>query len=250
VEKIFKIVGVFLLFLILGLFVLFLFARNAPPPLIISNFTELDKIEKISRFRSCSGHTTVPQNRSEMKRSMKHYFWVKPEYLGSDTVEMYAPYDGFVAEVREDRADGLEGEIWIVPKDAFTILPPIDRWSFSVQHINIREDLKRGSEVKAGELLGYAAVDTDERGTFDVVYAKGAPSVKEIDNWRGPFLALDSIFNHMSDEVFQKYKDKGIASRFDAIISKEDRDANPCVYKDDGPYFQNQEDPNNWIIFN
>lgn len=223
-------------------------ARNAPAPQIAANFTQLDKIEKISKFRSCAGHTTVPQDQREMKRSMKHYFWVKPQYLGGDTVEIHSPYDGFVSVVRKDPADGLEGEIWISPKNIFGLLPPFGMWIFSVQHINVRDDLNQGSEVKAGDLIGHAAVAADNRDTFDIVYAKGSPTVKRIDNWMGPFVDLDSVFNHMSDEVFAQYQEKGIASKKDLITSKEERDKNPCIYKDSGPYFLNQEDENNWII--
>lgn len=180
---------------------------------------------------------------------MKHYFSVKPEYIGGDTVDIYSPYDGFVASIREDRAEGLEGEMWIAPKDIFVLLPPIGRWMFSVQHINIREDLKRGSEVRAGELIGYAAVAAGNRNTFDVVYAKGSIFPKRIDNWMGPFADLDSIFNHMSEEVFAQYKSRGIISKEELIISKEERDQNPCIYMNDGPYFLNQEDGGNWVVF-
>lgn len=247
-KKILKIIGVLMLVLVLGIFLLIVAAQNAPPPQIIANFTELNKIEKISKYRSCAGHTTVPQDEREMKRSMKHYFSVRQEYLGGDTVDIYSPYDGFVAGIREDRADGLEGEIWIVPKDIFVVLPPVGRWSFSVQHINIREGLKRGSEVKAGELIGHGAVAAENRNTFDVVYAKGALTPKRIDNWTGPFNDLDSIFNHMSEGVFAQYQEKGVALKERIIIGKEERDKNPCTYKDDGPYFLNQENPENWVV--
>lgn len=244
-----KIIGTLLVVLIAGFVSFFLISQGAPPPQIVANFTELDKIEKISKYRSCAGHTTVPQDEREMRRSMKHYFSVKPEYIGGDTVDIYSPYDGFVASIREDREEGLEGEIWIAPKDIFVILPPIGRWMFSVQHIDIREDLKRGSEVRAGELIGYAAVAAGNRNTFDVVYAKGNIFPKRIDNWMGPFADLDSVFNHMSEEVFTQYKNRGIISKEELIISKEERDQNPCIYKDDGPYFLNQEDKRNWVAF-
>lgn len=247
-KKILKIIGALVLVFVLGIFLLIMAARKASPPQVVSNFTELDKIEKISKYRSCAGHTTVPQDEREMKRSMKHYFSVKREYLGNDTVDIYSPYDGFVAGIREDQADGLEGEIWITPKDIFVILPPIGRWSFSVQHINIREGLKRGSAVTAGELIGHAAVDTENRHAFDVVYAKGALIPKRIDNWTGPFDDLDSIFNHMSEEIFAQYQERGITSKERIIINKEERDQNPCTYKDDGPYFLDQEDPGNWVV--
>ena len=237
-KKVSKIIGVVILILISALFILFILSQNAPPPQIITNFTELDKIEKISKYRSCAGHTTVPQDEREMKRSMKHYFFVKSQYLGNNTIKIYAPYDGFVTAVREDREEGLEGEIWIVPKDMFVILPPIGRWAFSVQHINISRGLRRGSEVKAGELIGYAAVAAEgNRDTFDIIYAKGALSAKTIDNWRGPFTDLDSIFNHMNEDVFAQYRAKGVVLKDDAIITKEKRDQSPCVYKDSGPYF-------------
>lgn len=248
-KKVLKIIGLIILILISAVVILFALSQIARPPQITANFTELDKIEKISKYRSCAGHTTVPQDEREMKRSMKHYFWVKPEFLGSKTVEIYSPYDGFITGIRQDPAEGLEGEIWIAPKDIFAILPPISRWAFSVQHINIREGLKRGSKVKAGELIGYAAVAKDSnRDTFDIVFGQGAHAPKMIDNWNGPFADLDSVFNHMSGDVFEQYQKKGLASKETMIITKEARDQNPCAYKDNGPYFLNQDAPDNWVM--
>jgi len=247
-RKIFKRISVLIFILVVSLFFFFMLVQKALPPLIVANFTELNKIEKISKYRSCAGHTTVPQNEREMKRSMKHYFLVKQEYLGNDTVNIYSPYDGFVASIREDRTEGLEGEIWIVPKNIFAIFPPVGRWSFSIQHINIKKGLKQGSEIKAGELIGYAAVASENnRNTFDVVYAKGSLIPKSIDNWKGPFGDLDSVFSHMSEEVFTQYQEYGIISKEKLIISKDERDKNPCIYKDNGPYFINQKDSKNWI---
>ncbi len=247
-NKFFKIVGVVVLVLALSGFAFFVMATKASPPQITANFTELDKIEKISKYRSCAGHTTVPQNKKEMKRSMKHYFWVKPEYLGNNKVEIYAPYDGYVTVVREDRAGGLEGEIWIALDDIFVMLPPMGRWMFSVQHIDVRDGLKRGSKVKAGELIGHGAVSANNRETFDIVFGKGAFLPKTIDNWNSPFADLDSVFNQMTAGVFGEYKTKGITKKENIIIGKDERDQNPCTYKDDGPYFLNQDRSDNWII--
>ena len=247
-KKTLKILGIIILVLIFGFFILLILSQKSPPPEIVANFTELDKIEKISKYRSCAGHTTVPQDEREMGRSMKHYFAVKSQYQGNDTVGIYSPYDGSVAVIRKDIADGLEGEIWIAPKDIFVILPPLGRWMFSVQHINIRADLKQRSQVGAGELIGYAAVAGENRNTFDIIYAKGGLIPKRIDNWVGPFTDLDSIFDHMSEKVFAPYQEKGVKSKEALITSKEERDRTPCVYKDSGPYFINQDDPKNWIV--
>lgn len=246
-HKTVKIIGIAAILPVLIVLILFILVQNIPAPEIVVNFIELDKIEKISKFRSCAGHTTVPQDESEMKRSMKHYFWVKPEFLKNNAVAIYSPYDGYVTSVREDKSDGLEGEIWIAPKDVFVILPPVGRWMFSVQHINILPGLKRGNEVKAGQLIGYAAVTTNNRETFDIVFAKGGIFPKKIDNWMGPFIELDSVFNHMSKDVLAKFTAKKLNLE-NIIISKEARDQNPCVYKDNGPYFLNQDDESNWVI--
>lgn len=226
----------------------FFSAQSEPPPLIVDNFVDLNKIEKISRYRSCVGHTTVPQDKSEMKRSMKHYFWVKPEFVGTNAVTIFAPYEGYVSDVRSDPKENLEGEIWIVPKRALPMLPPFGVWQFSVQHIIVRNDLRRGSEVKAGDIIGYAAIPSEDRASFDIVYAKQALIPKMIDNWRSPFSDLDSVFNHMSENVFVQYQGKEISSKEDLIISKEKRNENPCKYLERGPYFSNQDDPSNWVI--
>ena len=250
-KKILKGLGVLIIIFVAVVLISLFFAQKAPPPLLVANFTNLDKIEKISKYRSCAGHVTVPQDGRETKRNMKHYYWVKPEYFGADTVEIYAPFDGFVTVLRDEPALDLEGEIGIVPKDMFVWLPPLYRWSFSVQHIYVRDDLRQGSEVKAGELIGYAASDANNRlgGSFDIVYAKFGLPLKNIDNWTAPFADLDSVFNHMSDEVFAEYAEKGITSKEDFILSKEERDQNPCQYQGEGPYFMDQEAEENWVKF-
>lgn len=229
--------------------VAFLLSQNQPPPLLTTNFVNLDKIERVSRYRSCAGHVTVPQDNREKQRNMKHYFWVKKSITPIDEpVEIYAPYDGFISVLRSDPAEKLEGEVALVPQDAFVFLPPVGRWTFSVQHINVRPGLNRGDKVKAGELLGTATVRDDGGGSFDIVYAKFGLRTKTIDNWTAPFTNLDSVFNHMTDAVFAQYTQKGAVSRKDFIITKELRDTNLCNYEGQGPYFSNQEEPENWVF--
>ena len=242
-------IGIGVLVVVLALVVIFSVKsnQNESPPELAVNFVNLDKIEKISKYRSCVGHVTVPQDERESKRSMKHYFEAKSEFSKNQTVEIYAPFDGYVTTLRSDPGEGLEGEIWIVPKRKLPMLPPFGVWQFSVQHIDVRKDLKLGSEVKAGELIGYAAFSESRIPTFDIVYGKMAfpPAPKRIDNWNSPFSDLDSIFNHMSDNVLAQYKQKGL-SKEGVVLSKEERDQNPCTYKDNGPYFQG-DSPDNWV---
>lgn len=221
--------------------------QNEPPPQLVANFVNLDQIEKVSKYRSCAGHTTVPQDQREMKRSMKHYLEVKPEYHKNQTVEIYSPYDGYVSDIRSESELGLEGEIWIVPKRKLPMLPPFGVWQFSAQHIEARKDLVRGSEVKAGELIGHAAFSEGRGPTFDIVYGKMGVPTKTIDNWNSPFSDLDSVFNYMSADVLAKYQQKGL-SKANIILSKEERDQKPCVYKDNGPYFIDGGNLDNWVV--
>ena len=242
-------IGALILILVAVVFFSVNFNENKPPPEFTANFVNLDKIEKISKYRSCAGHVTVPQDGRESKRSMKHYFEVKPEFAKARAVEIYAPYEGFVTTLRSDPGEGLEGEIWIVPKRKVAMLPPFGVWQFSVQHIEVKKDLKQGSEVKDGEIIGYAAFSQKRIPTFDIVYGKMAfpPAPKRIDNWNSPFGDLDSVFNHMSDGVLAQYQQKGVSQK-EIVLSKEARDQNPCVYRENGPYFENRDDLANWIL--
>ncbi len=221
--------------------------ENEPPPKLVANFVDLNKIEKISKYRSCTGHVTVPQDGRESRRNMKHYFWVKPEFNKGNTVEIYSPYDGYVSVVRDEPGLNLEGEIWIRPKSNFVFLPPVGVWQFSVQHIDVNDDLKRGSEVKAGQLLGFAALSEKRGNSFDIVFGKMSIFPKKIDNWTAPFTDLDSIFNQMSENVLGQYKQKGLTEE-EIILSKEIRDQNPCTYKGNGPYFDDKDDTDNWVV--
>lgn len=238
-------IGVLVVVLISAVFISLQLAKQEPPPLLAANFVDLNQISKISKFRSCAGHTVVPQDGREMKRSMKHYFWVKDEYLGTDKIPIYSPYEGLVSVIRSEPGKGLEGEIWIAPKGKFAMLPPFGRWMFSVQHINVRQDLKVGSQVKEGEIIGYAYADDKGGDSFDIVYAKSAVIPKKIDNWTAPFEDLDSVFNRMSEEVFKEYQARGLTKE-DLVLTKEARDQKPCTYDGNGPNFESEDDSLNW----
>lgn len=239
--------GALIVILIAAFFIALKSNENTAPPKLVANFMDINKIRKISKYRSCTGHTVVPQDGREMKRNMKHYIEVFPELQKEEIVEIYSPYDGFISLIRADMADKLEGEIWIAPGERMALLP-INLWMFSFEHVMPRKGLKVGDRVKAGELIGYASFLVVERAdpTFDVIYGTMGLPMKTLDNWNSPFGNLDSIFNHMSDEVLAQYQKKGITKE-NIIFSKEERDKNPCQYDKDGPYFNNSDDTSNWV---
>jgi hypothetical protein len=237
IKKILLGVGIIILLFIGTVFVSSAYNARQEPPQLIANFVDLNQVRRISKFRSCAGHTVTPQHGQELRRNMKHYFTLYPEYEKENFVEVYAPYDGYIALLL-----GPE-EIWFAPgeKSVFSILP-MNRWMFSVTHVKAREDLNMGDYVKAGEVIGYGTFSPKyERGypSFDVVYGKlgSLLKAKKVDNWRSPYGDLDSIFNHMSGDVLAEYEQKDV-TRENIILSKEERDSDPCIYRDGGPYFE------------
>ena len=239
IKKILLGVGILVLLLLGTAFFSVQYNQRLKPPELITNFVDLDQVQAISPYRSCSGHTVVPQDGREMKRNMKHYMTVLPEYNKEETVEIYAPYDGTVALMRgEDVAHKFEGELWIAQdRGIFSLLPPLGLWMVNFEHVRPRADLRYGSTVKAGELVAYASFWAYKTGTFDALYATMGIPPRRVDNWASPFADLDSVFNHMDETVLAEYERRGI-TRENIIISKEARDANPCVYRDGGPYFE------------
>ena len=241
IKKILWGIGALILFVILVVIVLVKYNEGQEPSQLVANFVDINKVSKISKFRSCTGHTTVPQDGLEMKRNMKHYITLYPEHRKENFVEIYAPYDGYIALI-------LNEEIWIAPerKSLLNILP-INQWMFSVIHVKPKEGLGIGSKVKAGELVGFGTFlqYPEFDPSFDAVYGMMGIPPKKLDNWNSPYGKLDSIFNHMSAEVLTEYEQKGL-TRENIITSKEDRDNNPCTYRDGGPYFENSGS-NDWV---
>lgn len=215
-----------------------IFRGDGTPPILTANFVDLDKVEKISKFRSCQGHTVVSQDESESKRSMKHYVRLNEQHKNTGKVGLYSPFDGYVMGMHSDPEEKLEGSISIGTKNS--------AWEFTIEHINILSEIKNRQKVKAGELFGYVPGDG-----FDVIYSVYADEVKVIDSWTSPFAKLDSIFNHMSNKAFAEYQKRGVENRNKFIYTREYRDSNPCRYLDgddvQSAQLNDLEHPEDWI---
>lgn len=202
-------------------------------PVLTANFIDLVTVEKISKYRSCQGHTVVPQDESESARNMKHYIVLKPQYLGGNKAAVYSPISGIVTSTRAEPQKGLEGEIWLGIKGS--------NWDVSIQHLVILDSIKEGQRIKAGEIIGYVA----NKG-IDVVYGVGAQSVKTIDGYQSPYLQLDSPFSHLSESVATLYRAEGIEVA-DLLYTKEYRDQNPCKFRDQRGGLNDIDHPEDWV---
>ncbi len=116
----------------------------ALPLFIEHDFTDLDYMEQVSKFRSGAGHDySYPDDTdpTETNRSMKHYFQPYPIYRGTDlAVPVYAPFTGTITLVS---TEGLsEGEnrgkqIWLTPEGYG--YGDSDTWEVRIFSVNLDE---------------------------------------------------------------------------------------------------------------
>jgi len=211
---------------------------NGVPKFIQSDFTQLHKIDGISKFRSGFGHSFT--DGTESCRSMKHYFTPYSSFRENQEMEIYAPVTGTITLVSNDGHGASTGmtnkTIQIRPDDQPAFICELFHCDL------VSSAIETGRKVQAGELLGHARLyyeDLDEHATsFDVAIWAQTPSG----------MRLVSYFDALTDAVFEQYMARGAASRDAIIISKEARDADPIQC--DGERFLTGGNLDNWLILN
>ncbi len=195
---------------------------------IVANPIDLSQITSISKFRSCAGHDYSSMNvkgELEKERSMKHYLAPLRSLVGSTgTIKVFAPFDGTITSIEEEQV-AIGKQVWISG-------PSTDEWIFVFFHISLLPGLKKGSAVKAGQLLGYADLPQNAHD-FDI-------ALKKFQLFSGQ--VLDSPFNYMAPSVLQHYDAKGVTVD-NVITSKETRDASPCTTFGGG-----EDNSQDWVI--
>lgn len=196
---------------------------NGIPEFVKEDFTQLSKIEKISKFRSGFGHSFT--DGSEPCRSMKHYFNPYQNYRQNNAVEIYSPVEGIILSVANDGHGASAGltnkEVQIKPDD-------YPAFVFVLYHCDLEsEAIAAGERIEAGELIGHARLYYDDLAeyatSFDIAVWVNTPSG----------MRLVSYFETMSDDLFDTYLLRGITSVNDFIITREDRDASPLQCNED-----------------
>ena len=176
--------------------------KDGIPKFVETNYIELNKIYRISKFRSSIGHDY--SDFLEDCRSMKHYFEPKGG-IDWSTVKVYAPITGEITRVDQEWA-GIKIEIMSDKYPAFR---------FSIFHINTLKVFNLGDKVVEGEQLG-THIGSQTMSDISVIVNDPTRQGRMI-----------SYFDVMKDEIFAEYLNYGVASRDNLIISKELRDANP-----------------------
>ena len=228
------------------------------------NFTELNNFSRMSKLRSGVGHDysswTSEHDPSGMNcKSMKHYFIPKgvprqnslyattPHSFEWMSTKFFAPMDGTITAVNyTDTPDGREAQFSILSSE-------YPGYYISFLHIRLLPGLVKGSSVTAGQQIGTLG---NEQAWGEIV--------AEVHFSRDS-KALISFLQVATDEVLQLYKDRGVTSAEDVIITKEERDANPlaCERKTAAGWFKGSsnyqeniqfsiwvfESEDNWFFF-
>jgi hypothetical protein len=190
------------------------------PKFIASDYIELAKIARLSRFRSGIGHDY--SDAVERCRSMKHYFQPRGD-VDWGAVSIFAPAAGKVSEMRAESSFGTQLQIVPNEQPAMTLI---------IFHVRPEAALAIGSAVSSGQRLG---THIGSQTMSDIAIRVQTPSG----------MRFVSYFDAVSDSVFQGYAARGVATRSAMIVSASERDANPlsCV----GEQFQGQGPLPNWI---
>lgn len=182
--------------------------KDGIPQFVSVDYIELNKIYRISKYRSSFGHDY--SDAFEQCRSMKHYF--QPfDNIDWTTVKVYSPVTGEITRVEQEWA-GTKIEIASDDYPAFR---------FQIFHMNPAAAWVVGDKVQAGVQLG-THVGSQTMSDISVIVNDPTHQGRMV-----------SYFQVMTDELFSTYQARGVASRNDLIISRELRDANPLTCNGD-----------------
>jgi hypothetical protein len=199
--------------------------KDGIPKFVNTNYIELSKIYRISKYRSSVGHDY--SDSYEQCRSLKHYFQPK-DNVDWTTVNIYSPISGTITRVESESIGGTKIEIASDDYPAFRI---------SIFHINLIGARAVDDKVSAGEQLG---THIGSQTYSDVSVIVNDPTKQG---------RMVSWFDIITDNVFNEYAARGVISRSDMIISKSERDAHPLTCS--GETFTTAVDPlESWVILN
>ncbi len=203
-----------------------------PPKLATSNFIDLDPYVRITKIRAAYGHnynygSADHDPTGKSCSSMKHYFDAYTEQQRWDSnfgsydtrgvVKFYSPVDGNMYQlIPKEIEQGTEYQFYIGPTGYSQLV-------FTFHHVDLLDEFiaAGGGSVAAGQHIGYI-MRPNGQGEIAVAVSNGAET------------EYISFFDVMSDEVFAEYQARGITSRAQMTISREEREANPipCTLND------------------
>ncbi len=198
------------------------------PHFITDDVVELDKIARVSKFRSGAGHDYSDD--FETCRSMKHYFVAKPE-VDRLSVKIFSPLDGVVIATTEEWFPGVgwKGTNIGIQSEAYPAFHVV------IMHVDLITPLHVGDRVLSGQLLGTPPPYEN------VTLADTAVGVNTPNGYK-----LISFFEVITQDVLKNYQARGLKSRQNAIITQAERDGDPLICQGEEE-FKDGGNLENWI---
>jgi len=214
---------------------------------VTANPVELTYIARISKFRSGAGHWFAGTNfygEPEPSSSMKHYFQAVQSLwkTSGQKIRVFSPFDGTICHV--DREDVRRGRQFYIKTK------PYSGWIFGFTHIDMEAGLEAGSEVKAGQFLGYA--NLSDGSCFDVQLQRFRTASEFRGIQEDYTRNLEPLFPHMTAELLAVYRARGITPE-NTFISKQEREKAPypCASGQPGTTFCTfdtpMDSPADWV---
>ncbi|MEP7383432.1 MAG: hypothetical protein ABI910_17235 [Gemmatimonadota bacterium] len=190
------------------------------PRLVTHSYIDLDRIQRVSRFRSGIGHDYSDE--VEHCRSMKHYF---QPYHNTDwgTVTISAPMDGTIIRIDREQTLGVQLRIEARDVPAATVV---------LFHVKLDSGRVVGEQVVSGMRLG---THIGSATMSDVALELDTPSGRR----------LVSYFDAMTDSTLAAYQARGVPSRSEWSITVGERNAFPLSC--DGEAFRDEGAIPNWV---
>ena len=198
---------------------------------------DLNMVWRISKFRSGAGHDY--SDMCESCRSMKHYIQYPEEFRANDLVEVRSPVDGTIVKIDIEQhgfSGGLINRLVTIRSSSHP------DYYFLLHHVDLASDaIALGAPVAAGDLIGTAHIWYPEISDLGYGFDVGAFVVTPYGK------RYISYFETMTDSLFASYVARGVLSRSDLIITREERDASPLTCNADET-FAEPDIPGNYFF--
>jgi hypothetical protein len=192
------------------------------PRFVDLDFTELDKIEEISLFRSSAGHDYSDE--CEDCRSMKHYYAPTAGHHVNGDVIVRTPVTGQVVSIAAEGHGASVGNENKQVRVRSSLHPEI---TFVFFHVDVTGGLAAGDFVTAGDAIGTARMVYPDLGEtahdFDLAVKVHTLTGDSYVSW----------FDVVTDALFSTYVARGASARSDFVLTKAARDADPLTCSDE-----------------
>lgn len=189
---------------------------------------DLNMVWRISKFRSGAGHDY--SDMCESCRSMKHYIQYPDEFRANDLVEVRSPVNGTIVKIDIEQHGFSGGLVNRLVTIRSSVYPD---YYFLLHHVDLASDgISLGAPVAAGDRIGTAHIWYPEIPDLGYGFDVGAFVVTPYGK------RYISYFETMTDSLFASYVARGVSSRSDLIITKEERDASPLTCNADETFVE------------